>query len=147
MGGRVRRVPLTIQIQDILQKRTVRIITHSNRKLTPNLFFYILQILKLHDLYTFEIAKLMHRLCNNSLNICNLNRDTYKLLDDTHSYHTRRKQTKNYFIPRVKTTQSQNSLTHLGPKLWNQIPLNIKNMKHFKFKNELKRMMVFDYNM
>ena len=62
-----------------------------------------------------------------------INRDTYKLLDDTHSYHTRRKQSKNYFIPRVKTTQPQNSLTYIGPKVWNQTPLNVKNMKHFKF--------------
>ena len=132
---------------DTLQKQAVRIITHSNSKALTKPLFYKLQILKLHDLYTLEIAKLMHRLYNNSLNICNLNRDTYKLLDDIHSYHRSRKQSKNYFIPRVKTTQSQNSLTYIGPKVWNQIPLNIKNLKHFKFKNKLKRMMISDYNM
>ena len=89
----------------------------------------------------------MYRLYNNSLNICNLNRDTNKLLDDTHSYHTKRKQSKNYFIPRVKTTQSQNSLTYIGPEEWNQIPLNVKNMKHFKLKNEQEKMMISVYTM
>ena len=137
----------TLNPLDILQKRAVRIITHSKSKAHTTPLFHKLQILKLQDLYTLEIAKLMHRLHNNSLNICNLNRDTYKLLDNTHSYHTRRKQSKNYFIPRVKTTQSQNSLTYIGPKVWNEIPLNVKNMKYCKFKNELKRRMISDYNM
>ena len=93
----------------LLQKRAVRIITRSNSKAYTKPLFHKLQILKLHDLYALEIAKLMHRLYNNSLNICNLNRNTYKLLDDIHSYRSRRKQSKNYFISRVKTTQSQNS--------------------------------------
>ena len=137
----------TLNPLDMLQKRAVRIITHSKSKAHTKPLFHKLQILKLQDLYTLEIAKLMHRLHNNSLNICNLNRDTYKLLDNSHSYHTRRKQSKNYFIPRVKTTQSQNSLTYMGPKVWNEIPLNVKNMKYCKFKNELKRRMISDYNM
>ena len=102
----------TFKPLDILQKRAVRTITHSNSKAHTKLLFHKFLIPKLHDLYTLKIAKLMHRLYNNSLNICNLNRDTYKLLDDIYSYHTRRKQSKNYFIPRVKTTQSQNSLTY-----------------------------------
>ena len=88
----------TLKPLDILQKRAVRIITRSNSKAHTKPLFHKLQILKMHDLYTLEIAKLMHRLYNNSLNICNLNRNTYKLLHDIHSYHTRRKQSKNYYI-------------------------------------------------
>ena len=36
------------------------------------------------------------------------------------------------FIPLVETTQSQNLLT-IGLKMWNQIPLTLKNMKYLKF--------------
>ena len=141
---------ITLKPLDILQKRAVRIITHSDSRAHIKRSFHKLQILKLHDWYMLEIVKLMHKLYNNSLNICNicnLNRDTYKFFDDIHSYRTGRKQSKSYFIPRVKTTQLQNSLTYIEPKVWNQIPLNVKNMKHFQFKNELKRMIIHDYYM
>ena len=74
----------TLNPLDILQIRAVRIITHSKSNAHTKPLFHKLQILKLQDLYTLEIAQLMHRLHNNSLNICNLNRDTYKLLDNTY---------------------------------------------------------------
>ena len=52
----------TINPLDILQKRAVKIITFSNSKTHINPSFHKLQILKLHDLYTLETAKLRHKL-------------------------------------------------------------------------------------
>ena len=54
-----------------------------------------------------------------------------KLFDETHSYLTR-KQNKNYFIPRVNTNtiaKCIDSYIYVRPKVWNQILLNVKNMK------------------
>ena len=110
--------------------------THS----TP--LFSKLQVLKLHDIYKFEIAKLMHRNYNKSLN-CNSTINKYILLDNFHSHNTRRKQQKNYFIRRVSSKQAQKSLNYIGPKFWNEIPLKVKEINFFKFKKEYKKHVIY----
>ena len=65
------------------QKRAVRIITHSNPRTHTSPLFSRLQLLKLHDIYKLEVAKLMHRVYNKSLNTLNAeihNARTYLLL-------------------------------------------------------------------
>ena len=54
------------------------------------------------------------------------------------SCDTRRKQQNNSFLQRVERKQAQKSLTYAGPKIWNQIPKQIKEMKMFQFKEGLK---------
>ena len=75
----------------LLQKRAVRIITHSYPRTHTSLLFSRLQLLKLHDIYKLEVAKLMHRVYNKSLNTHNAEIHKYTMLDEIHSYNTRTK--------------------------------------------------------
>jgi len=86
-----------LQPLDKLQKRAIRIITHSNIWTHTKSLFSKLEILKLHDMYELEIAKLMHRMMNNKLIICSSNQVTYRLLEKSLSYNTMKKKKKRLF--------------------------------------------------
>ena len=70
----------------------------------------------------------MHRVYNKSLNTHNAEIHKYTMLDELHSYNTRTKHKRNYFITRVATKQAQKCLIYIGPKIWNQIPLQVKEI-------------------
>ena len=129
----------------LLQKRAMRIITHSNTRTRTTPLFSRLQILKLLDIYKLEIAKLMHKVHNKALDICNALTNNYTLLDNIHSHNTRRKHQKNYFMTTVSSKQAQECLQYNGPKIWNEIPFQLKEMNFYKFKKEFQRKLICAY--
>ena len=67
------------------------------------------------------------------------------MLDELHSYNTRTKHKRNYFVTRVSTKQAQKCLIYIGPKILNQIPLQVKEMNFYRFKKEFKRILIDTY--
>ena len=130
----------------------MRIITYSNKRTRATPLFSRLQILKLHDIFQLELAKLMHKVHNKALNICSASTNNYAIgynitVDNIHSHNTRKKhqKKKNYFITRVSSKQAQKCLQCNGPKIWNEIPLQRKEMNICKFKIEFKRKLISAY--
>ena len=81
----------------LLQKTAMRIITYSNKRTRATPLFSRLQILKLHDIYKLELAKLMHKVHNKALNICRhqlIIMLSATMLDNIHSHNTRQKHQK-----------------------------------------------------
>ena len=60
------------------------------------------------------------------------------MLDNTFTQHQKKTSKKNYFITRVSSKQAQKCLQCNGPKIWNEIPLQGKEMNICKFKIESK---------
>ena len=53
------------------------------------------------------------------------------------------RQNKNLYIPRVKLDTAARSLSVLGPKIWNNIPLNVKEASNIhSFKTKLKEILL-----
>ena len=69
----------------------------------------------------------------------------YTMLDELYSYNTRTKHKRNYFVTRISTKQAQKYLIYIGPKIWNQIPLQVKEMNFYRFKKEFKRILIDTY--
>ena len=83
----------------LLQKTAMRIITYSNKRTRATPLFSRLQILKLHDIFQLELAKLMHKVHNKALNICSASTNNYAIgynitVDNIHSHNTRKKHQK-----------------------------------------------------
>ena len=81
----------------LLQKTAMRIITYSNKRTRATPIFSRLQILKLHDIFQLELAKLMHKVHNKALNICRhqlIIMLSATMLDNIHSHNTRKKHQK-----------------------------------------------------
>ena len=62
-----------------------------------------------------ELAKFMHKLCNDNLPIVFQNR--FAKIEKIHTYVTREANKSNYFLSRVNKTVGQNKLEYRGVKL------------------------------
>ena len=112
----------------ILQKKALRIINKQPYLAhTSNLFFHN-GILKLDDLYKLKVGIYMFE---------NRNIDQFR---STHVFNTRHRSNLVPVFQRLGATQ--NSITFMGPKIWNEIPADIRDSHSnqsfkLKFKNYL----------
>ena len=126
-----------------LQKKAIRIITHSDYYAHCNPLFYEHGILNVYDMANLYIAVFMF-LCFNGhlptfLTTC------FKLNSDVHSCNTRN--ALNYHLPKIRTTSMKNSLFFKGPVIWNSIPLEIRKSKTLNlFKIKYKVFLLNKYN-
>ena len=99
-----------------LQNRALRIIskTKIRGKITPQ--FYKCEILKLEDLYNFEIAKLMYQFTHSKLPL-NFNY-YFAYSSDVSSYSTRHISSSDIFLPRfTMSSKTQHSIKYIGAKI------------------------------
>ena len=152
----------------VLQKKAVRVITFNERRpilpgplcsSTP--IFRRLELLKLHDLFEFQISKFVF-LTLNSLTPCNFN-DWFNLNASLHNYNTTTNSvinTEHFFD--VGTVQITNELHRkgsrlvnyggkqlqvFGPILWNSISSEIRESKSLaSFKYHMKKYFIDQYS-
>ena len=115
-----------------LQNKALTIIskTKIRGKITPQYYKY--EILKLEDLYNFEIAKLMYQFTHSKLPL-NFNH-YFAYSSDVSSYSTRHTSSNDIFFPRFMSSKTQHSIKYIGAKIWNNIPSDLKNASYSKFK-------------
>ena len=123
-----------------LQNQAIRIITNTKRKspITPQ--YYKLKILKVQDLYIYEIAKIMHQHSNKITSACFST--LFTNLTSIYARQTRSITDKNLYLPKYSTSRCQKSVKFQGPKIWNSIPVNLRkndlpNFKKKKYKQKL----------
>ena len=109
----------------ILQKRAVRLMTFADKlpdipgNLRPsNPIFFKLQILKVVDVYKYQLIKFIFK-CLNQLTPLQFH-NWFVLTYQVHLYQTRVSYRRNLFIPSVRT--SNYGLKQLRPKIWNELP-------------------------
>ena len=87
----------------------------------------------------------MHRIHYKSIKIYIPKTIKLEMLDQVHSYYTRQKHQKCYFLSYVKITQAQSSIYYKRLKIWNEIPKVIKEMNFLKFKKDIKQLYLSQY--
>src|SRR6218665_988136 len=118
-----------------LQKRAVRIITHSSFLAHSASLFKALNILTIYDLTHLSVLVHMFRATRNLLPH---KFSSYLIhMDQIHSHFTRG--SVNYAIPFAWTTLRMASLQVMGPRLWNSLPTHFKQTQSIcTLKKELK---------
>ena len=111
----------------IQQKKLVRIMSHSQRYDHTHPFLASLKLLKLPDILYLQtcvfVYGALHLDRNNTCNVLTLQ------------------------LPLCRTSHAQQSIQFRGPKLWNQLPNNLKNIhSRVKFKRDLQNAIVAEYN-
>ena len=125
---------------NILQKKACRAINKLSFFDHTLEAFKSMSILKLNELYTFKIAILMYKSfisiddSNSYLSITNFN----------HDHNTR---CRNHLpIPIFRRSVSQFSIKYASVKIWNEIPIQLKNAKSlYSFKKNLKIYLLSKY--
>ena len=132
-----------LQRLQIFQNRAIRNMMKAPRYFRLDNYFLNLRILKVKDLYNFEIAKFMHGHYNNLLPICFMT--YFQEMGETHSYNTRSVNNRNYSSLICRTSRGQRSIKFYGPKIWNQTPVHMKNESKTKFKKLYKEFILSQY--
>lgn len=118
---------------ELIHKRIVRIITRSDYLAASLPLFHRTKILKLSDLYLFQLGIHMYKLNFAS----QVNYPNY-------SYETRFRN--NAISSFQRLTSTQRSLTHCGPRYWNLIPRPIRDSSTLPlFKKKLKQLLLDSY--
>ena len=115
-----------------IQKKVIRIITNSDFLAHTRPLFKDTKVLNLFDLNKYQIAIYTYNLLHN------------QNIEITHNYPTRTRD--NLRIPIHSLTLFKHSLAYLGPKTWNSIPSQIKNLRTIhSFKKQFKNHMLAGY--
>ena len=107
---------------EVLQKRAVRIIAMTNARTRTSPIFARLNLLKLNDIFTLNIATFTYR-CRNSL-LPSCFEDFYIINQSVHNYNTRH--ATDIRTDHVRTSQYKRSLKYRSASIWNNLPENIK---------------------
>ena len=78
-----------------------------------------------NDIYTFELAKFIHKLFHDKLP--QIFQSRFVKTAQIHSHDTRSVEKCTCFLSRVRKSVCQNSLTFGGTKMWNEIDKAFKN--------------------
>ena len=122
----------------ILQKKTIRCIHKLYYNAHTEPLFIRNKILKLDDLYKFELSKFMFDCINGKLPTPIL--EFFISNATIHAHHTRQRN-----VPHVTQTFgtiSERAVTHKGPKTWTEIPQTIRLHQN---KNIFSRLLKIDY--
>ena len=117
----------------LLQKRAIRIISGASFLEHTDPLFYSNKILKINDMYNLNVGMYMYDRWNSGV------------YDRQHQYETRNR---NDLLPRqARLSVTQNSLSFVGPNLWNSIPVTIQSsISSSSFKCQYKKHLISLYD-
>lgn len=123
----------------LLQKRALRFIFFVNSRESAIPLFIKTAIPPLNTLFFQSIANLMHDVINEKApqNLCKL----FTSISETHSYNTRSSADKKLYTQASRINIQLNSFSRVGVRLWNSIPLLIRNKSKNLFKKEIKELL------
>ena len=127
-----------------LQNRILRILYFKDRKYPTNALHKELNFPKINDLYELKILKFMHNLYHNDKSVPDVFQNYFRLNESRHNYATR--QSKHYEIPKTRRKWGEKMLLTKGARLWNDLPINLKNITHVKaFAKHVKQNIINKY--
>ena len=109
----------------LLQKRALRIVFNLHARAHTDTLFFDNKILKIKDLYRFQLGQFMYNY--NSKSLPKILNDLFHRNNHIHNYPTRR--SGEFHLPLLRTIHAQNTFIFTGPRLWNNLDHNIKGAK------------------
>ena len=126
----------------LLQKKVLRIICSVPPRSHTNPLFFKYKILKIQDLYTFQLGQFMYNYNNNSLPC--IFHSMFPKNQSFHNYPTRR--SNEFHLPLLRTLLAQKTFIYTGPRVWNSFDKDIKVAKSlYSFKKKLKSSLLISY--
>ena len=128
-----------------LQNKAVRIVSGSHYRDEANPIYKKLEVLQIHDLYTYETVKFVYSCFYNLAPIPFI--DFFTRVDEVSQRATRQSVDKfSLYTPRYPTNRLQRSIKYQGVKIWNSILKDIKSLKFQQFKSRFKTFFLSKYD-
>ena len=125
----------------LLQKKCLRIICNTDFYSHTDPLFHENKILKVHDIYLFQLGQFMHKYSKNQLP--NIFSNMFIKNSTVHQYPTR--QSNSLHLPLTRTLFANKLFTFTGPKFWNSLNDSMKVQSLVTFKYKLKKMLLDKY--
>ena len=122
----------TLQPLITLQKKAVRIITCSKFDDHSSPLFKATNIVKITDLFHYQICVFMHNFYNNQLPA--VFSSFFMQVTSIHNYNTRHAANHSYSLPKIKTNYGLSNIKYRGPHTWNSLNKTLKQSHLRKFK-------------
>ena len=125
-----------------IQKRAIRNVNHVGYLSHTTNLFHDNRILKISDLFYYNVGIFMYNLSANNLPEIFLH--MFQKNKSLHAYPTR--QSNAYHLPRTRTIFAQKTIMFIGPNYWNALPLElIDSPSLYTFKRKLKELLFKTY--
>ena len=98
------------------------------------------KILNIPDLFKLSVAKFMYSFYNGGLP--NHFDNYFTEIASVHKYQKRLASLQKYYLPRMKTSLGQLSLKYIGPRIWSNIPENLKSLRPYSFAKQYKNVLL-----
>ena len=127
-----------INILQRLQNRAARAVTGNfDYNISPRTLISALNWMNIETRYIYFLGILIYKCINNMAPPCLTN--MFQFYTDDRYYHTRAVTHNNMILPPINLSQYKTSIAYNGPKLWNMLPVEIKNTETlFNFKKSYK---------
>ena len=134
----------TLNQLNVLHNKIIRAMTYSSfrTKITP--LYMKLNLLKLDDIYSLELGKIMHKFRSGNLpdNFNHL----FTPVNQVHCHATRSATRGAYFWQMAHTKYGKRSLRHLGPKIWHKIDPSLHDSSQLTFKKQYRDVLISAYD-
>ena len=126
----------------LLQKKALRVIFQTQYRSHTDILFYENNILKVKDIYFFQLGQFMFKLSKGDLP--EIFSDMFSTNASVHNYPTRQRNC--YHLPLTRTSLAQKSFIFSGCAYWNSLPNDIKDAPSLStFKRKLKKVLLGQY--
>ena len=127
----------------LLQKKAIRIITSSHYIAHTDPLFAMTKLLKLDDLYEYQLGIFMHK-----VTYCQLPQNMSLMFLRTDNVHSHQLRNQNaYYIQQIRTNTRKTTINFSGPKFWNTLPANLRQLVSIhQFKKKFKALLVTKYS-
>ena len=127
----------------LLQKKALRIVFNLHPREHTEALFFDHKILKIKDLYVFQLGQFMFNYNVNFLP--KIFHDLFYRNSHVHNYPTRRSD--EFHLPLMRTAHAQNTFLYTGPTLWNNLDNSLKDSPKFvTFKYKFRKYLLSTYN-
>jgi len=111
-------------------------------KITP--LYKKLNLLKLDDIYSLELGKIMHKF--HSGNLPDNFNHLFTPVNQVHCHAPRSATRGAYFWQMAHTKYGKRSLTHLGPKIWHKIDPSLHDSSQPTFEKQYRDVLISAYD-
>ena len=127
----------------LLQKKAIRIITSSHYIAHTDPLFSTKQLLKLDDLYKYQLGIFMHKVTH-----CQLPQHMSSMFLRTDNIHSHQLRNQNaYYIQQIRTNTRKSTINFSGPKFWNTLSANLQQLVSIhQFKKKFKALLLTKYS-
>ena len=128
--------PTYFQKLQRLQNKATSIISNASHKTSVTPLYKKYSVLKLADLFNYEMAKIMYQFSKQTLP-SHLN-CLFDPFSTVHERCTRSTTKQNLYIPKFSTSRCQNSSKYQGSKIWNFVTTDLKQQTLRKLRSITK---------